>query len=73
MGSLYDTFVFCISIDANLQLTTVAGTSLGEVNDKTIFTVRKVVVGRTSVVSHPDDAHQHKRTDTNYDKSAERI
>jgi hypothetical protein len=43
--------MLCVSMDANLQLSTVAAMSLRGVNDKAIFTVRKVVVGHTFVVS----------------------
>ena len=53
MRSRHDTFVLCISMVANLGLSAIAAMSLHELKEEVIFTVRKVVVGYTSVISHP--------------------
>ena len=50
MRRRHSMLILCVSLDANLLLSIVTPVSMCEVNDKTMFAVRKVVVGHTSAV-----------------------
>ena len=52
MRGQHDMLVLCISMDVNMQLSSVAAMSLPGDNNKAIFTIRKVVVVHTR--SHRD-------------------